>query len=132
MTTKQAEKVARLDGRGHAGAQTPCPWPFLDESEIPDRLVEGLTPVGSGDLNSVEVKDQDLDGGEGRGSMNSSGSMKKSRRTVNFVMSYRDEDGIDERVVLLPERGVQTVNVGVWVAMAALLWLLLVIPMLVI
>ena len=64
--------------------------------------------------------------------MNSSGSMKKSRRTVNFVMSYRDEDGIDERVVLLPERGVQTVNVGVWVAMAALLWLLLVIPMLVI
>lgn len=58
-------------------------------------------------------------------------SMKKANQMIRFVVSNRD-DTETESVILLPERGVQTANIGIWLGTAALLWSLLVIPALMI
>jgi len=60
--------------------------------------------------------------------------MGKCRKMVRFAVSVRDDVRVGEgdRTYFLPERAVHTVNVGIWIAVAALLWLLLVIPALVI
>ncbi len=60
--------------------------------------------------------------------------MRKCRKMVRFAVPVRDDSrvGNGDRTSFLPERAVHTVNVGIWIGVAALLWSLLVIPALVI
>lgn len=58
--------------------------------------------------------------------------MNRHVERVKFVVSDRDDNLQGDHIVLRPERGVTTVNVGIWLGAAALLWSLMVIPALVI
>lgn len=51
--------------------------------------------------------------------------MSNGRKQVRFAISYTDEDRSPERPALTSERGLERANIGIWLALAALLWLLI-------
>ncbi len=57
--------------------------------------------------------------------------MNKDRKQVRFVMSYKDEARRFGRPRFTAERAVETSNLGIWLGLATLLWLLIAIPALI-
>lgn len=55
-------------------------------------------------------------------------SMSSARREVRFAVSNVAHEAEDLEVVFAPEREIRTVNIMLWVMLAAILWSLIVIP----
>lgn len=51
--------------------------------------------------------------------------MANDRKHVRFLQSYLDEERRFGRPRLTSERAVETSNVGIWLGLATLLWLLI-------
>ena len=51
--------------------------------------------------------------------------MSSGSKQVQFAMSYMDEDRSPAQPRLTSERAVETANLGIWLSLAALLWLLI-------
>ena len=58
--------------------------------------------------------------------------MSQRRRVVRFAMSNQGNEPEKMQITLAPERGIETAHVGVWIALATILWSLIAIPTLVI